>query len=293
MKNPSLTKLLEVIERDVGAREAKLEFGGLPTEDARSVSLEVSDGWRMTVSFAEPPKDREAVLERLRAYATSFGDGPEAPSMRSPTQHENPTLRVDETLAALAGQSHARAAFVVDEQSPIIWGASLPREQLDELEDYFETGRAFATLAARGHDLWDTLSLDEPKLDALLRTFSAREQADLRAVVERLRRRHSEPERYPWRTDLLIARALTETSRHIKTDNNNVRYVERQPNYGCLARAFASIYRVVLVFDHSFSELHAEGALVRALPRLERMVLSLPPIEPPPRGAKVVKLPLR
>jgi len=50
---------------------------------------------------------------------------------------------------------------------------------------------------------------------------------------------------------------------------------------------------VVLVFDHSFSELHAEGALVRALPRLERMVLSLPPIEPPPRGAKVVKLPLR
>ncbi len=292
MKNPTLVKLLEVIERDLGAHEARLEFGTKKPEDARTLCLEISDGWRLVVVFNEPPKARDTLVERLKVYASSFGDAPETPSIR-PLSVENPTLRVDETLAALAGQSHARAAFVVDEQSPIIWGASLPREQLDELEDYFETGRAFAILAARGHDLWDTLSLEESDLNTLLRTFSAREQADLRAVVERLRRRHSEPERYPWRTDLLIARALTETSRHIKTDNNNVRYVERQTNYGCLARAFASIYRVVLVFDHSFSELHAEGALVRALPRLERMVLSLPPIEPPPRGAKVVKLPLR
>jgi len=292
VKNPTLVKLLEVIERDLGASEARLEFGTRKPEDARTLCIEISDGWRLAVVFNEAPKTRETLLERLKVYASSFGDAPEAPSIRA-LSAENPTLRVDETLAALAGQSHARAAFVVDEQSPIIWGASLPREQLDELEDYFETGRAFAILAARGHDLWDTLSLEESDLNTLLRTFSAREQADLRAVVERLRRRHSEPERYPWRTDLLIARALTETSRHIKTDNNNVRYVERQPNYGCLARAFASIYRVVLVFDHSFSELHAEGALVRALPRLERMVLSLPPIEPPPRGAKVVKLPLR
>lgn len=292
MKNQSLIKLLELIERDLGAREARLEFGGRPPQEPRSVSLEISDGWRLVVAFAEAPKERDGVLEKLKAFAGSFGEAPETPSVRPPAP-ENPTARVDETLAALAGQSHALAALVVDEQSPIIWGASLPREQLDELEDYFETGRAFAVLAAKGHDLWTTLSLSDQDLKDLLRAFQPREQADVRAVVERLRRRHAEPERYPWRTDLLIARALTETSRHIKTDNNNVRYIERQPNYGCLARAFASIYRVVLVFDHSFSELHAEGALVRALPRLERMVLSLPPVEPPPRGAKVVKLPLR
>ena len=57
-----------------------------------------------------------------------------------------------------------------------------------------------------------------------------------------------------------------------------------------LARGFAQVYLLVLIYDGTLNELQAEGAAVRALPAIERLVLSLPPVEPPPRGAKVIAL---
>ena len=59
-----------------------------------------------------------------------------------------------------------------------------------------------------------------------------------------------------------------------------------------MARAFASIYVLMLVFKGTYSELHAEAALLHALPVIERLVLALPPVEPPPKGGRVVKLPV-
>jgi hypothetical protein len=44
------------------------------------------------------------------------------------------------------------------------------------------------------------------------------------------------------------------------------------------------------VFDGPFSELHAEGALIHALPAIERLVTSLPPRDPAAGGAKVAVL---
>jgi hypothetical protein len=55
-------------------------------------------------------------------------------------------------------------------------------------------------------------------------------------------------------------------------------------------RAFAGIYRVILVYEGPFSELHAEGALVRALPVITRLVTALPPRDPVSGGAKVAVL---
>ena len=59
---------------------------------------------------------------------------------------------------------------------------------------------------------------------------------------------------------------------------------------GHLARSFSAIYRIVLVFDGDFSELHAEAALLRALPAIERLVGDLPPVDPTPKGARVLTL---
>lgn len=47
-----------------------------------------------------------------------------------------------------------------------------------------------------------------------------------------------------------------------------------------LSRSFASIYRVVLVFSEPFSEMRADGHLVRALPAIENRTLALPPLDP-------------
>ncbi|MDQ3037679.1 MAG: hypothetical protein M3Y87_35125, partial [Myxococcota bacterium] len=57
-----------------------------------------------------------------------------------------------------------------------------------------------------------------------------------------------------------------------------------------MVRDFATIYRLVLVFDAAFSELHAEAALIHALPAIERLVTSLPPRDPVSGGAKVAVL---
>ena len=49
----------------------------------------------------------------------------------------------------------------------------------------------------------------------------------------------------------------------------------------------------VLVFDETYSPLHAEGHVQRALPHIERLLLALPPVDPDAggaRGAKVIRL---
>jgi len=59
-------------------------------------------------------------------------------------------------------------------------------------------------------------------------------------------------------------------------------HVVREEAFGYVARSFAGIYLVVLVFDAPFDELRAERALTEALPKIERLVLALPPLDPGP-----------
>jgi len=59
---------------------------------------------------------------------------------------------------------------------------------------------------------------------------------------------------------------------------------------GYVARSFAGIYVLVLVFDAPFDELRAKRAIVHALPTIERLVLALPPLDPGPPVAGVVAI---
>jgi hypothetical protein len=61
----------------------------------------------------------------------------------------------------------------------------------------------------------------------------------------------------------------------------------------CIARPFAAPYIVALVFDGPLSEPTALGALLHAMPMIERLVLALPPVDPPPGGAKIMRMPVR
>lgn len=57
----------------------------------------------------------------------------------------------------------------------------------------------------------------------------------------------------------------------------------------CLAKLFGGAYVVSLFFDGPLSEPVAVGALLHAASRIERLVVALPPIDPPP-GGKVLRL---
>jgi hypothetical protein len=58
-----------------------------------------------------------------------------------------------------------------------------------------------------------------------------------------------------------------------------------------VAHSFAGLYLLVLVFDAPFDELRAERATLDALPRIERLVLALPPHDPDPtEGAGAIAM---
>jgi hypothetical protein len=67
------------------------------------------------------------------------------------------------------------------------------------------------------------------------------------------------------------------------------RHIERAGDVPFVAHSFAGIYWLLLVFDGPFDELRAERAMLEALPRVERLVMALPPMDPSPQaGARAM-----
>jgi hypothetical protein len=74
----------------------------------------------------------------------------------------------------------------------------------------------------------------------------------------------------------------------------HIRHVERAGEAPFIAHSFAGIYLLVVVFDAPFDELRAERAILDALPRIERFVLALPPLDPVPQaGIMALRRPRR
>ena len=94
-----------------------------------------------------------------------------------------------------------------------------------------------------------------------------------------------------WRNEIRNSRAIGAARAECRGGRAPDRVVHHDGGFGVLARGLAQVYLVAVIFDGPFSELHAEGAIVRALPLIERLVLALPPVEPPPAKAKVIALP--
>jgi hypothetical protein len=68
-----------------------------------------------------------------------------------------------------------------------------------------------------------------------------------------------------------------------------------EQDFACIARSFAGIYVLVVVFEGPFDELKAKHAVSQALPIIESLVLALPPRDPPPTiaGARAARRPIR
>ena len=69
-----------------------------------------------------------------------------------------------------------------------------------------------------------------------------------------------------------------------------LRHVETHHDFGLLLRSLAGSYLLVLAFDGSFDELHADCLAKPARSRLERLIATLPPIDPPRGGGRVLQL---
>ncbi len=70
----------------------------------------------------------------------------------------------------------------------------------------------------------------------------------------------------------------------------HLRRMVSEDDLGYVARSFAAIYVLILIYDGPFEELLAKRAVAHALPTVERLVAALPPLDPTPQaGAAAIR----
>ena len=268
----ALSRFLELVRREMSAEDVSVVSRGTATKGAATLVVLLGEAEELVVRFDVTPEDADARTRRLEmlvnAFATALeagaGEGGAAKSPRATPRSLRDELR---TLATRAG---AVDALVIDAHSPIVWGAVLgvrtqpegakvipltrnARERVDKIQDSHRDLIAALDLADDDDDETDDgrISAAPPEVTSPL---SERADAEVRAlpVVNALHR------------GAHLAQAV------------------RKDDYGWIARSFAAIYVLVLVYDRAFDELRAERALREGLPIIERLVLALPPMDPDP-----------
>ena len=290
-----LRRLLELVARELGADDVRIEIG-LRSPDARHAWCELAGGYRLIAVFdaAQPDRDdRQARLEVLaQTFAATLASGlADAPQVVTGT--ELAVHALDETLGQLARIAAATAAVVVDEHSPMIWGCSLLPRGPEDADVAAWMSAAAAAALRYGLDLAGLLAAPGDVEVALDRAaVDAENRARIGRALGRLHASGLVRSATQWRDFVVTMRGIAAARRGLPDSKQQVTDTEGLAGaLGFVSRGFGGIYRVVLVFDGVFSELHADAALIRALPVIERHVVNLPPVDPSPGGGgHVVRL---
>lgn len=266
----ALERLLDVVRRDLEASRAALEFSTAYQEDASSVYVPLRDGWQLRVDFDTPVQNTEAKREQLRVLARSFdrvlndaldiAPTPQQATSRSATE-------IAHTLDALQQRVGAAAVWVIDDRSPIVWGASEGGRWLTDAEQARALGDAMGDATPEQARAW----LDGQQLPPPPASLAQARDAWLEALAE-----HDDSP-----STLVVFAALSRAAR------STCALSEPLGQGHVISRPFAAIYRLVAVFDAQFSALHAQATLTRAVPLIERLVTEHPPIDPTPQGARI------
>lgn len=283
-------RLLDVVQRELGAEDVRYELGGRDPDDPSIVWHRLDNGWRLVVVFGSAVTERPGVEEKLKQLVSSFA-GLIQGAAQNQEEREPRTHRLDDELEALAVRAGAVGAVVIDDKSPVLWGTSEPRRDGSDVDGALRIAGWIAEAQSYGLDLLDLLELEDELLQNRIETLEvpAEQRANLVSHLARMRSRGPRSAA-AWRRQLLIARAIERVRQAHDIGASGLRIFVQEDDLGVLARSFANIYRVVLAFGGAFSELQAEGALIHALPLVEKLVLALPPVDPEP-GARVLRLP--
>lgn len=176
-----------------------------------------------------------------------------AESFRSTSPSRPPPAQsLHDELQWLAQRAGALDAVVIDAQSPMVWGAAIDDDGTPHL---LARDNVVSLDKARTGELASMPPPDDPPLT--------------HQVIDAIRE--------------LPSLASLHRGGHLHES-------ARDEEVGWLARSFAGIYVLVLVFDDLFDELRAERALALSLPAIERLVTLLPPLDPAPnKGAAAIR----
>jgi hypothetical protein len=265
-------RFVDLVRRDLHAVKVVIsdsEDAPLPTDTLR---VALSEGRAVLATFVDAAAADSAMLRRLEILVRAFEStllGDRERQKRAPV-----VVSLRDELRAVTTRSGAIGASVIDGHSPVIWASTAERiegaeeEIPDNVLQFPPEVRETLRLVKESHrgvlialgvepepthegDPWE----DEPPSE---------ESPDTTAQLESIRR----------------VRALRELEGLHK--GQHLSHTERREDGGFLVRSFAGIYCLVLTFDQPFDEIRAERAVRDALPRIERLVLALPPLDPEP-----------
>ncbi len=253
-----IDRFLALVRRELGAEDAHVLGPDEPTpvHDERQAACRLPDGRGVVARFAEAPPDRAAKQRRLEMLASTFDAVVEEAPPGTRRSRPPVATSLHDELAALCARAAAVNVIVIDANSPVVWGAAYPEGVVAQ------------------PPLASSPRMAEPPAN------DEGERSGGRVV--------------PSRRAVQAVRALSELAALRK--GKHVRHVERDGETLFVAHSFASIYILVLVYDAPFDELRTERAVLDSLPRIERLVLALPPLDPQPfqgAGAVAIRRPRR
>jgi hypothetical protein len=262
-------RFLALVMRELDATDARVELGGRP--DPSAVWAPLGDDFRVVALFEAPPADVEAKREMLATLAASFSGIVASVSLPQGKDDREPIARtLEDTLDLLVHRARAESAWVIDESSPEIWASSEPARPALDVDDALFLSKLATTLDSLG------IAIDGPEtIEAPLVRARASERGLATTEVTALLRDVERLDTFP---------PATREPRSMRAMRAIARARESSAHDASIVRSFATIYRLVLVFAGPISELHAESALIRALPVIERLVTSLPPRKPTGSG---------
>jgi hypothetical protein len=297
VKDQPWIRLLELVCHKLGADDARIEIGGRTPEDPRIVWAPIEESRRLIAIFKAPPGDRAGTEGRLLALLEGFRETLAAqPPEPAFVSSSHLSRELDEALVALASRTGAETIWIIDVHSPMLWGSSEAHARDLDLDAMARAARADQMLAEVKLSWAELLAASEAEAQEQLRN-SQLSGVKLRTVSEQLTAFVALTEHGGLAAAgrrLRSARALVEIRERAARDRDLTRSELRGPAIQCFAHAIAGQYQLVLVFDETYSPLHAEGHVQRALPHIERLLLALPPVDPNAggaRGAKVIRLP--
>jgi hypothetical protein len=267
-------RFVDLVRRDLHALKVVVVDSDDAPVPADTLRVALSGGRAVLATFVDEAAAADrANLRRLEILVRAFESTLAGDKEKQPRAPVGISLR--DELRAVTARSGAVGASVIDGHSPVIWASTADRleglaeeEVPDNVVQFPPEVRETLRLVKESHrgvlialgvepepthdgDPWE----DDPPSE---------ESPDTTAQLESIRK----------------VRALRELEGLHK--GHHLSHSERGDDGGYLVRSFAGIYCLVLTFDQPFDEIRAERAVRDALPRIERLVLALPPLDPEP-----------
>ena len=284
---PVFERFVTLAKRELQADDVRLLSLGEATPEAPNVLIaRLADGRHIVASFASPPKDREALERRLSMLASTFADALAAPPSEKTRTRPRVASSLHEELKALAARARALDVVVIDSESPVVWGcASVPARPRARNELLLREVSDRELSSQTDDDSGSLQDVTPPPPEGNWHHHDSQPAAESAQVMTgRDDNGHEDGGEVPDESEA-TRRAISIVRRLPALDGlhkgRHLRHVERDANY-VLALSFSGIYILCLVFEGDFDELRAERAAADALPRVERLVLALPPLDPDP-----------